>query len=67
VEHEIVLQYPDHEDIVSTSGEPSVEVGGVLTAQGFTWLVDHFEDLENPPRRRYICIRQWNEADALPP
>jgi hypothetical protein len=62
--HEIVLRYPDREEVISSSGSPGVEQGGMLTVRGHTWLVEHVEDRAEPPTRRYICVRKW---DAHPP
>jgi hypothetical protein len=38
----------------------------MLTARGHTWLVEHVEDLVDPPTRRYVCVREWGTAHSSP-
>jgi len=60
---ELVFRYPDRKEVVPVSKGTArtFAVGAMLTTHEHTWLIERTEDVVDPPKRRFICIRRWED------
>ena len=65
VTYEIVLRYPDRDEVTSTTNKPSgFQIGSIIDAADRGWLLSEIQDLDDPPGRRYIFLSHWDEPSV---